>query len=272
MRFYIKNETAQEGPFDLVAMVRKIRSGSISPDLLVLEEHDEVAVPAGQHPQLHSFFREMEIEAARVETRGDTRTLAFVPAFKRGIQFLIANHFSAIYGAVAIGSTLLLFTLLTAILPSFMSPLSLLLSWIFLQFSLGILLFMCLRLHRGQTHDLSSVLPFIRRSAIPLAFCSALVGIFSVIGSFVLIVPGIVALALYSFAPLLIIEQNYDFWDAMELSRKTVMKHGRSLFEVVFGFAVVNVLAGALYGLPLAVALPITFGALAEIFDELDFQ
>jgi GYF domain 2 len=281
MRFYVKNDTAQDGPFDLLMMVRKIRNGTVTATALVLEERDAEAVPAAEHPELIGFFREIELEGLRVESPQSAPALGFSSAFKRGVRFLIAHQFSAVYGVAPLGCALLLFMILSAILPDFASPLSALLAWIFLQFALGILLFVFLRMHRGQTLDITSLTPFIRHNLTPLIFCAALVGVFSAIGgllfvvpgmlSLVLTVPGVIVLAFYSFAPLLIIEKNYHFWEAMESSRKTVLAQGRPLFEVVFGFALINVLAGCLYGLPLALALPVTFGALAEIFDEIEF-
>lgn len=281
MRFYVKNDTAQDGPFDLLTMVRRIRNGSITATALVLEEKDEAAVPAGEHPELVGFFREVEVEGLRIESPKSAPALGFFSAFKRGLRFLVANQFSAVYGIAPLGGALLILMLLTAILPDFAAPLSALIAWIFLHFSLGILIFVFLRMHRGQTLDIASLIPFLRRNLTALIFCAALVGVFSAVGgllfvvpgmlSLALTVPGVIILGLYSFAPLLIIERNQHFWEAMETSRKTVLAQGRPLFEVVFGFALINVLAGGLYGLPLALALPVTFGALAEIFDEIEF-
>lgn len=274
MRFYVKYETAQEGPFDLVTMVRKIRNGAITSELLVLEENDEKAVPAGEHPQLLSFFQEIQMEAMRGESRGTggKNVIRFSSLLKRGWNFLVSHHFSAVCSAVLLGVTLLLATIFTAILPDFMAVLNILLSWIAFNFLLSILLIIFLRIYRSQPCDLHSLSLVIKRSAVPLLFCAALTGIFSAIGAVLLLIPGLIAIALYSFAPLLIVERHYDFWAAMETSRKTILKQGRPLFEAVFGFTVINFIAGFPFVIPLAVTLPITYGALAEVFDEIPFD
>lgn len=272
MHFYVKYDTNQEGPFDLVSMVRKIRNGMITPEQLVLEEQDEKAVPASEHPQLKSFFREIELLTAQSDTAHSTSTLSFSSSFKKGWKFLVGHQFSAIYSAGIIGMCLAVAVLFNLILPDFMSSLTWLLIWIANQFFLGILLFLFVRCHRGQPYDPHSIYISAQRYFVPLIFCATLTGVFSGLGMILLIIPGLVMLALYCFAPLLIIDQNYDFWDAMETSRKTVLAHGRPLFEVVFGFALINFLAGALFLLPLAITLPITYGALAELYDEIKFN
>lgn len=271
MKFYVKYETMQEGPFDLVAMVRKIRNGSVSAELLVLEENDEMATPAAEHPQLKSFFREIELLSAREEPHSETHNFGFISSLKKGFKFLTNNHFSAIYSAALLGICLMFAALFAAILPDFMAVLNTLLVWIVAQFMLGVLLFMFLRIHRGQPHDPHTLYSLISRYFVPLAFCAALTGIFTGLGIGLLIVPGLALIGFYCFAPLLIIDQNYDFWDAMETSRKTVLAHGRPLFEIVFGFALLNFIAGLCFVLPLAVTLPITYGALAELYDEIKF-
>jgi hypothetical protein len=272
MRFYVKHATTQDGPFDLVTMVRKIRNSQIEADFLVIEDGDEKPIIASEHPQLKTFFREIELLSAHTENGDKHPPLSFIIYFKKGWNFLTTHQFAAIYSAGTLCICLLLAFLFNLILPSFMASLNWLLIWIMVQLLLSALLVMFLRIHRGQSYDPHTLFSILSHYKVPLLFCASITGVFTGLGLGLLVIPGLALMGLYCFAPLLIIDQNFDFWDAMETSRKTVLAHGRPLFEIVFGFALLNFLAGICFVLPLALTLPLTYGALAELYDELKFN
>jgi hypothetical protein len=71
------------------------------------------------------------------------------------------------------------------------------------------------------------------------------------------------------FAPMLVMDKGYDFWPAMELSRKVATKH----FLRLFGLQLLNaaiVVAGELaLCVGVLVAIPITYAAVAIAYDDL---
>jgi hypothetical protein len=54
----------------------------------------------------------------------------------------------------------------------------------------------------------------------------------------------------------------------MEISRKTVLKGGMENAGVIYALFVINFLAALCALLPLAITLPITIGAIVEMYDE----
>lgn len=106
---------------------------------------------------------------------------------------------------------------------------------------------------------------------VPAFLAGLLIMIFSGIGFVLLILPGIFVAIMYMFTFLLIIDKKKDFWDAMEISRKTVFENipGFVGFGLVLGLVK---LAGLIAcGIGVLVTAPIAICALAyayvDIFD-----
>jgi len=96
-----------------------------------------------------------------------------------------------------------------------------------------------------------------------------LISAFIMIGFAFLIIPGIVVSALYMFAFPLIIEKKMDFWEAMETSRKVVMKN---IFELSVFMLILYILLfiGTLMLLVgLIFAVPLVFAAIAYAYIDL---
>ena len=91
----------------------------------------------------------------------------------------------------------------------------------------------------------------------------------TMVGFLLLILPGIYLAVCWSFAIPLVIDKRFEFWPAMELSRKVVHRH----WWAVFGFLLVClllVLAGALVCLVgLAVTLPLVMGATVYLYEDI---
>jgi hypothetical protein len=108
------------------------------------------------------------------------------------------------------------------------------------------------------------------RHFIPLLVFSIISTIVIVIGLFLLVIPGIYLAVAYLFTPYLIVDENIDFWPAMEISRKKVNKHWFGLFAFSMVIILLN-LAGCLplflglfITIPLSIA--ITTAAYKDIF------
>jgi hypothetical protein len=96
-----------------------------------------------------------------------------------------------------------------------------------------------------------------------------LIMLFIAVGLVFCIIPGFIILALYVFAPAFIVEQNLDFWQAMEASRKVVMNHllEMTLFVLILG--VINFAGALLCGIGLLFTTPLSFAAIAVAYDDL---
>jgi hypothetical protein len=71
------------------------------------------------------------------------------------------------------------------------------------------------------------------------------------------------------FAPMLVMDKGYDFWPAMELSRKVATKHFVWIFLLQLLNAAIVVAGELALCLGLFVAIPITYAAVAIAYDDL---
>ncbi len=98
---------------------------------------------------------------------------------------------------------------------------------------------------------------------------SVVSSVFITVGFVLLIIPGLYLVVGYIFTTWLIVDRGLDFWQAMELSRKTVHKH---LFEV-FGFflvlCLINLGGLLLLGLGLLVTVPWTLCTLTVAYKDM---
>jgi hypothetical protein len=93
---------------------------------------------------------------------------------------------------------------------------------------------------------------------LPLLLLGLVSGIFIVIGLVFLIVPGIYLAVSYYFAQYFIIFLGYDFWSAMELSRKIVAKNWWNIFGFVIVLALINVAGFLACGIGILFTAPAT--------------
>lgn len=271
MGYYIRYSTHQDGPHDLVSMIRKIRQRRLPPEALVMEENETHAQPARQHPNLNPYFRELDEDYISDEAHDVVQMLDFSALLRFGWDFFRNNlHISLASGLFLLASTLysiIIFTLAKgSLLPS------LLLSGIAISFFLCGFIYLLLQLYRAQPLTLDSVLGFYQQhwnniALFSLSYCGLILS-----GLTLFIIPGLLLLAYTAFAPFLVVERNEHFWQAIETSIRTVRRHGTRLSSILIGIVGINVVAALCFGFPLIITLPVTFVGLLELYHRLDFK
>jgi len=98
---------------------------------------------------------------------------------------------------------------------------------------------------------------------------SLLVGIFVAIGFVLLILPGIYLLVAYTFAIPFVVGRRFDFWEAMESSRKVITKNWFSFFAFVIVLILLNMVGALLLGIGLLITIPLSYCAIAAAFDDI---
>lgn len=270
MGYYIRYETHQDGPYDLVTMIRKIRKGLIPPETLVMEEAESSAVSARLHPQLNTFFRELEDDYVSEEAIDTIRQLQFGSLLAYGWNFFLHNAISGLYAALALFSTALL-GVVTLIFTDALLP-SLLMTIFSGGFSLCGFVFLMQRLQRQLPFSFYALFHFYKEHWRNITLFAIAFATLSFTGFLLFIIPGIWFLSRYLFAPILVVDRQYHFWHALESSRKTISHHGQRLPSILIGFVLLNMLAALCFVLPLLITLPITFVVLLEVYEQLDFK
>ncbi|MFC3415606.1 DUF2189 domain-containing protein [Algoriphagus hitonicola] len=103
----------------------------------------------------------------------------------------------------------------------------------------------------------------------PVVVVSLVTGLLTILGAILLILPGIYLGVAYTFAMPMVIFGGYEFWMAMELSRKLITKIWWRFFLFLLLLLVIN-LVGALFLLVgLLVTIPTSYMILYAAFEEL---
>lgn len=93
--------------------------------------------------------------------------------------------------------------------------------------------------------------------------------ILTALGLVLFIVPGIYLAVAYSFSVLMAIFGGFDFWTALEESRKLITVRWMKFFLFTLVIIVINVLALLTFGLGLLVSIPVTYYATYIVFEDL---
>ncbi len=79
-------------------------------------------------------------------------------------------------------------------------------------------------------------------------------------------IPTLIISMFYILAPLLIITHKIDFWPAMELSRKLIMKNLWGNFGLFFVLGIINLLGAIPLGLGLLITIPLTYASIFTLY------
>jgi uncharacterized membrane protein len=89
------------------------------------------------------------------------------------------------------------------------------------------------------------------------------------IGLVLFIIPGIYLIVAYSFSVLMAVFGGFDFWTAMEESRKLISVRWWKFFGFTLILIGINVIAALPYGIGLLVTIPVSFYATYVVFEEI---
>ena len=93
--------------------------------------------------------------------------------------------------------------------------------------------------------------------------------ILTALGIFAFVIPGVYLAVAYSFSVLMAIFGGFDFWTALEESRKLITVRWGKFFVFSLVLLVINLIGLLPYGLLLPVSIPITFYATYILFEDL---
>jgi uncharacterized membrane protein len=96
--------------------------------------------------------------------------------------------------------------------------------------------------------------------------------VLTALGVFLLVIPGIYLAVAYSFSVLMAIFGGFDFWTALEESRKLITVKWWKFFLFSLAILTMNLLGFLIIGLGLLVTIPVTFYATYLLFEDLTFD
>ena len=104
---------------------------------------------------------------------------------------------------------------------------------------------------------------------LPLVIVNLIAGIFSLAGIVLFILPGIYLLVGYMFANLFVLFGGFEFWTAMELSRKLVHTNWFKFFGFTLLLLFINICGLLCLLVGLLVTIPLTYLSVYVLFEEL---
>jgi len=123
---------------------------------------------------------------------------------------------------------------------------------------LGGLYFYYLKKIRGQTAELQDAFAGFTLAFVQLLLASVVSGALIALGLALCVIPGIYLAVAWCFALPLIMDKQLSFWDAMELSRKTVNQNWWSVLWLIVVCGLINFGGGLLCCVGIFFTLPLT--------------
>jgi uncharacterized membrane protein len=184
---------------------------------------------------------------------------------RRGWEILKQNL------GIYIGITLLLYVVtggLPAILPTRLQGLGTLINVVVLGPINGGLYLVAFKTMKQRPSTFSD---FFRgfNNFLPLFLVNLLASILIVIGMMLLFFPGLYLAVAYLFAIPFVVDRRFDFWEAMESSRKVITRKWFSVFGFCFVLGIVWFIGFLLLGVGVLVTTPLTLCAVAAAYEDI---
>jgi hypothetical protein len=260
------------GPVDVAKVRQWIGEGRVNGSTRI--RVGEELKKAGELPEFAEALGDLTRNPSGAGDFGGVPPTSVTLAAEEGRSLDIANCFTRAWDLVKTRlwlTTGLCFILVVALIGAYLIPVVGFVVWLaFGYVFIGGVHWVFLKLVRGQSADISDALVCFGVAFVHLMLLSLVTQSLMVIGFMVFVLPGLYVTLVYGFFPaLLVIDKGFDFWPAMETSRKVVQAQ---FFQVaVFGLlSFALMLGGALVCLVgFFVTFPVCIAATVYAYEDL---
>ncbi len=268
--YYIQIASQRQGPYDVVSVIRKIRNYTVSPDTIIFRGHDEQGNPAMHLPEFNEVFRDRDEDKA-LPGSAELPRLTFQGAFKLGMEFLKQHTSATVLTGIMLFAWLISTIVFAKILPGVVVGL---LSSIAGYFFFVIYQLCILRKSRMQLLTPDFYRSMFKKNGLRLLVVALITSatvfflpIFAgMVGGplleyFLILIPGSFILTFLFFAPMLVFDRGLSPVQAIKQSISSLRRMGFDNVLVIYLMVLVN------FSPLIIITLPITIGALCEIYD-----
>ncbi|MCE2926772.1 MAG: hypothetical protein LW823_03900 [Rickettsiales bacterium] len=261
--YTIQTAAGNDGPHDLVTLLRRIRSGKITKDTLIIEGETTTAVPAGSIREISVFFDSSAYDAQKNNTIVESVTLAELTS--RAWQFVSSNHIITVYAGL-----LMMLCLITAIVLSNYSDtvIVFIVTWFVFSILHNIYLVGVLSSYRGHKIASNFLARYFMPTILTLVMASLTLAAMMFGGLLALVVPGIAVAVMYLFVPFLIVDKRYGLIAAMVASRLLVQKAGKRYAGTLTLLVFLHLLC-LICIIPIPLTLPLFAVIISDIYEEM---
>lgn len=274
--YYVMDGASKTGPFDIMSMMKKIRTQRIDQHTLIYVDDADDPIEAFRVPELQEFFSGDNSQEVVFQPEPDTSPLDLIACLRDAWTFFSRNQAMIIVSAVLVLSIGVLGLVLSAILPAII--ISILMSvlggaayFFYLYYILQVV----------RTHDLAmgQIVSILKsggaRACTAGAVAAAIaIGTPSVIGAavssfaYLFVIPGFILFSLFVMAPFFMSDNpEMDYKTALKTSFNWVKTQGVDNMGVIVGLVFLNMIGSMVLFFPILVTLPVTAIALADIYE-----
>ena len=281
MEYFILVDNIKQGPFDLITMIKKVKNGTLTAETMVSDNIGGLAKKASEFEDIADIIAEHSNPTIYSSGTGESLKMTFKTSFQEGLELWTRRIIDYTLIAMLIMAMGFGFQSMGQMVTGGVFPV-----YIGTAFTMALFFEFCfyvLETKRSQKADLAEVTLVIKRTIAPFFGISLVISsfvLFYALGrevGFIATVIAMVALTYLIFMPFLATDGNMSIRRAAALSFQKVKSMGADNFGVVLAIIAVNLFAAILpamanenlLGLGLFLSLPITFSAVAYIYDQI---
>jgi hypothetical protein len=265
----------QQGPYDVLGIIRKIRNGSLKKQHLVSRDDDIRPKPAYQHPDLYDIFIEQDKVDQEQHDMELIRSTSFTSLTKIGFSVLKEDHTAAILT----GCFLILMFFIVGTGISMPVIASAVIIPIIGYFCFSICVISILRVSRVQLLSLRYLMDIVQHDGVKVFIASIppalitftipwlLADMLGVGAWMITLIVGIPLMAYMFYVPILIVDRDATLKQAFVLNNRVMRTLGLEPYAIVLGMLLINAMA-AFTVIGIIITLPITILGLMSLYDQ----
>ena len=259
---YINRKNKEDGPHDLVTILRRIRSGSITPDTLVYQ--GEELVPAYKIKDISPFFNNPADDIRHELTNKPSLSIANI--LKKGWRFTSEYQNMSVFA----GGILLLSVICGALAYEIFHSIAsgIMAGWIVFLTTQSVFLAVALRLKKKKKPNLY----FLDYTLTPLlgklAFISVIFSLIIIAGLPLLIVPSTIAMLIYAYVPMFILDYDASLKKTL-ISIFSLLRKLDYVSLIKLSFLMLLYIICIILIFPIPLAMPILAGGLCSVYEDL---
>jgi len=133
---------------------------------------------------------------------------------------------------------------------------------------IGGMFYVLLDLRDGKQFNIMRVFDGFKLKLAPLVLVGLLTSLFTMLGLILLVLPSFLIMGWYLFSFLFVVDEDKDFWPAMEASREIGFKNHLHVFIMAFVICALNFLGVLAIGIGTLVTIPLSLCFVLKAFED----
>jgi|GEM_PF-6070081 len=265
-----------KGPFDSIAIVRRIKNGKLTLEsLVVASDSDDKPTKAKDIPELQAIINEYEEDKKNNSSASYEATRSTSEILKDGFEFFKSKPDIAIGACIILILCVICYFVTQKLAGSYATFITSVLGY----FLINIYCKYILQIKRGQHFNSAQIGNVISNSGLQALLFGLVFSIFALLKAILGLEIGLISLlvtviilpvfilALFTYSDL-----HYSFSKGLNTSKRYVKSCGIDAYANLLVLVVLNLFGALLLGVGMVITLPITVSALTGIYEEFNLS